>query len=171
MIEQELILLGLLRESPKHGYEIKTKIREILSLFAGVDLKSIYYPLTVLEKRGMVVKHKAKQGNRPVRFVYSLTPKGESHFRSLLSRSLLDLKRPVFSLDLSLYFLRYIKPSVAVRRLRARMHILSRLLKNLEQLFVSLKGKKEDPLAHILGHNLEMVRAEYEFLAGFIKTL
>ena len=29
MIEQELILLGLLKESPKHGYEIKKKIKEI----------------------------------------------------------------------------------------------------------------------------------------------
>ena len=44
-MEQELLLLGLLKESPKHGYEIKKKIKEMLSLFAGVDLKSIYYPL------------------------------------------------------------------------------------------------------------------------------
>lgn len=171
MIEQELILLGLLRESPKHGYEIKTKIREILSLFAGVDLKSIYYPLTVLEKRGMVSKHKAKEGKRPVRFVYSLTPKGESHFNALLGRSFLDLKRPVFSLDLSLYFLRYIKPSIARRRLLGRMQILKKLLNSLRQMAVSLKGKKEDPLACILEHNLNMLKAEYEFLSGFIKTL
>lgn len=50
MIEQELLLLGLLREGPKHGYEIKLKIKEILFLFAGIDIKSIYYPLKVLEK-------------------------------------------------------------------------------------------------------------------------
>ncbi len=51
MLEQELILLGLLKDQPKHGYEIKKEIKEILSLFAGVDLKSIYYPLGRLEKK------------------------------------------------------------------------------------------------------------------------
>ena len=50
MIEHELLFLGLLKESPKHGYDIKLKIKEILSLFAGVELKSIYYPLRILEK-------------------------------------------------------------------------------------------------------------------------
>jgi DNA-binding PadR family transcriptional regulator len=48
--------LGLLKESPKHGYEIKKKIKEILSLFAGVDLKSIYYPLRILEKKSTHVR-------------------------------------------------------------------------------------------------------------------
>ena len=52
MIEHELLLLGLLKESPKHGYEIKTRIQEILSLFAGLQLKSIYYPLNILEQIG-----------------------------------------------------------------------------------------------------------------------
>jgi DNA-binding PadR family transcriptional regulator len=104
MIEQELILLGLLRERPTHGYEIKKKINEILSLFAGVDLKSIYYPLRVLEQKGLVVKRKNRPGRRPERFVYALTPKGESRFKELLNKSFLDFKRPQFSLDLSLYF-------------------------------------------------------------------
>jgi len=30
MIGYELLLLGLLKESPKHGYEIKKRIKEIL---------------------------------------------------------------------------------------------------------------------------------------------
>lgn len=51
MSQQDLLLLGLLKESPKHGYEIKKKIKEIPSLFAGVASKSIYYPLAALKKR------------------------------------------------------------------------------------------------------------------------
>ena len=61
MIEQELLFLGLLKEGAKHGYEIKKRIKEILSLFAGLEIKSIYYPLRVLEKRGLVVKRIIKQ--------------------------------------------------------------------------------------------------------------
>jgi len=50
VIEQELILLGILREGPAHGYQIKKKINEVLSLFTGVELKSIYYPLGIRKK-------------------------------------------------------------------------------------------------------------------------
>jgi len=171
MIEHELILLGLLKESPKHGYEIKKKIKEILFLFAGVDLKSIYYPLRILEKKNLVTKKISKAGRRPQRFVYALTTKGESRFNQVLTRSLLNFKRPQFSLDLSLYFLNYMKPDIVKRRLRARMLILAKLSKSLRQMVNSLGKKKPASLAYILEHNLQMVETESKFLTNLIKTL
>jgi DNA-binding PadR family transcriptional regulator len=171
MIEHELILLGLLKESPKHGYEIKKKIKEILSLFAGVDLKSIYYPLGILEKKGLVAKRVRKLGRRPERFVYALTPKGQSRFNELLSQSLLSFKRPQFSLDLSLYFLHYLKPKLARRRLRARMLLLKRLSSSLKETVATLKKKGPPSLVHISVHNLWMVEAELKFLTGLTQTL
>lgn len=171
MISQELILLGLLKESPKHGYEIKKKIKEILFLFAGVELKSIYYPLRVLEKKGLVSRHAGKQGRRPQRFIYELTSKGQARFNELLNESFLNFKRPQFTLDLSLYFLNHIKPQVARRRLRARMQILKRLADNMEKTVASLTNKKSSPLSRILEHNLQMVQTELQFLNRLIKTL
>ena len=172
MVEQELILLGLLKESPKHGYQIKKKIKQILSLFAGVDLKSIYYPLGLLEKKGLITKHISKKGKRPLRFVYALTPKGESRFIELLTQSLLNFKRPQFSLDVSLYFLHYLKPKIAKRRLRGRIFILKGLLKNLRQAANSLI-KREGPssLVYILEHDRQMVETENEFLSCLVKKL
>lgn len=171
MIAHELILLGLVKDSPKHGYEIKKKIKEILSLFAGVELKSIYYPLRVLEKKGLVTKQTNKQGKRPQRFVYALTTKGENRFTELLTQSFLNFKRPQFSLDLSLYFLHYIKPTIAKRRLRGRMLILDRLSREMRKIVGSLKKKRNLTSACILEHNLEMVETEYKFLSRLIKTL
>lgn len=171
LIEQELILLGLIKESPTHGYEIKRKIKEILSLFAGVDLKSIYYPLRILEKEGLVTKRVGKVNRRPKRFIYCLSPKGEIRFRELLNKSFLDFKRPQFSLDLSLYFLHYVKPKVAKRRLRARTLILKKLSGDLAQMVGSLKKKKPLSLMHILEHNRQMVETEFQFLNCLIETL
>lgn len=171
MIEQELLLLGLLKESPKHGYDIKRNINEILSVFAGVDLKSIYYPLRILEKKGLVTKRISKRGKRPERLVYCLTAKGESRFKELLSKSFLDFQRPHFSLDLSLYFLKYIKPGTAKRRLRARLLLLKRLSRSLRQMVGSLKNKESLSLVYILEHNLQMVETESRFLSNLIKTL
>lgn len=171
MIEHEIILLGLLKESPKHGYEIKKKIKDILSLSAGVDMKSIYYPLAVLEKNGLVLRRANKQGKRPQRFIYQLTPKGESRFSQLLTQSFLNFKRPQFSLDLSLYFLKYIDPDIAKRRLRARMRILANLINDLTQLVNSIKKEESSPTVLILEHNLRMVESESDFLAHLIETL
>jgi len=171
MIEHELILLGLLRESPRHGYEIKKQVKEIFSLLAGIDLKSIYYPLRILEKKGLLRKRSSKEGRRPERLVYELTPKGEARFRELLSRSFLDFKRPQFSLDLSLYFLNYINPKIAKRRLRARMRVLEGLSSSIRHTLSSLRKKRSHALAHILEHNLQMLETESKFLSRLTKSL
>ncbi|MDD5115641.1 MAG: PadR family transcriptional regulator [Candidatus Omnitrophica bacterium] len=171
MIEQEFLLLGLLRQSPKHGYEIKVKIRQILSLFAGVDLKSIYYPLRILERKGLLDKHTGKEGKRPERFVYCLTKKGKERFDELLNKSLLDFKRPQFSLDLSLYFLDYLKPSLSRRRLAARLMILKKISSSIEEALQSSKIRKSVSLSRILKHNLCLLRAESDFLSSLIKEI
>ncbi len=171
MIESELILLGLLKESPKHGYEIKKRIKEILSVFTGMDLKSIYYPLRILEKKGLILKRSGRQGRRPTRFVYELTSKGENHFQVLLSKSFLNFKRPQFSLDLSLLFLNYIKPAIVRRRLKARIFVLNSLSRDLAQTIKSLEKKVTPYPVSILRHNNELVEAEISFLKNLIKTI
>jgi DNA-binding PadR family transcriptional regulator len=173
LIEHELIFLGLLKEKPKHGYEIKKEIREILFVFAGTNLKSIYYPLRILEKSGLIEKSSAQVGKRPVRFVYKLTPKGESRFNELLNKSLLSFRRPQFSLDLSLYFLHHIKPAIAKRRLRARLLILRKLSKDLTVAVNSLKNKSHpsSSLSNMLEHNLQLLEAESRFLSGLTETI
>jgi len=171
MIEQEFLLLGLLRQSPKHGYEIKIRIRQILSLFAGVDLKSIYYPLKILEKKGLLDKHAGKEGKRPERFIYRLTEKGKTRFDELLNKSLLNFKRPQFSLDLSLYFLDYLKPALSRRRLAARLMILKKISTSIRETLKSKKLKNSISLSRILKHNLWLLEAESEFLNTLIKEI
>jgi len=171
MIDQELILLGLLRQSPKHGYEIKVQAREILSLFAGVQLKSIYYPLKILEKKGLLTKCVVKKGKRPPRLVYCLTLKGKERFEMLLNKNLLDFKRPQFTLDLSLYFLGFIKPALARRRLKKRLEILDKISSGIEQMFNSKELKNSLPLLRIMEHNLCLLRAESTFLGALLKKI
>jgi len=171
MIEQELLLLGLLRQTPKHGYEIKIKVRQILSLFAGVQLKSIYYPLKVLEKKGLLTKQAAKKGRRPERFVYCLTSKGKERFEMLLSKNLLNFKRPQFTLDLSLYFLNYLPANLARRRLAARLSILNKISLGIQELLNSQELKGSVPHSQILEHNLCLLRAESAFLTSLLKKI
>ncbi|MGD9015162.1 MAG: PadR family transcriptional regulator [Candidatus Omnitrophota bacterium] len=170
MIEQELLFLGLLNEGAKHGYEIKKRIKEMLSLFAGLEIKSIYYPLKVLEKNGLVIKRTVRQPRRPNRLIYSLTDKGKIRFNNLLLKSFLDFRRPQFSLDISLYFLRYVKPKMLKRRIQARIRLLKRISSGLNRMVRSLKSKRSPSfLWLILEHNLEMVNTEVHFLERLLK--
>lgn len=171
MIDQELILLGLLRQSPKHGYEIKIQVRKILSLFAGVQLKSIYYPLKILEQKGLLTKTLARTGNRPARQVYCLTSKGKQRFEILLNKNLLDFKRPEFTLDLSLYFLGYLKPELARRRLEKRLEILKKISGGIQEMFSSKQLKTSLALQRIMEHNLCLLKAEETFLRAIIKKI
>ena len=171
MIEQEFLLLGLLKEKPAHGYEIKKNIKDIVSYFAGIDVKSIYYPLKILEKKGLVSKTSVKSGKRPKRYVYNLTVKGRERFEELLGESFFNLKRPQFSLDLSLYFLQFLKPGALKRKLRARALILGRISNNLSRFIDSSKNKKPPYIISILEHNLGMLKAESRFLNELTETL
>ncbi|RJP29494.1 MAG: PadR family transcriptional regulator [Candidatus Omnitrophota bacterium] len=172
MIEQELLLLGLLKERPRHGYEIKTKIIELLKYFAGIDIKSIYYPLRVMEKKGLLTKHTDKHGKRPARIIYSLTPKGQRRFDELLDKSFFHFKRPQFSSDVSLYFLNYARPDTAKRKLRARLFILRKISKELSNVLKSQELRKlPGNLSLILRHNLEMLEAESQFLSSLMSAV
>jgi len=171
MIEQEFLLLGLLHQSPKHGYDVKVKIREILNHFAGVDLKSIYYPLKVLEKKGLLTKQAAKSGRRPERFVYCLTDKGKQRFDQLLNKSFFDLRRPQFSLDLSLYFLDYLAPAISRRRLSARLKILGKISRSIEDVLKTKPIKSTLALQRILEHNLCLLKSESAYIKNLLKSI
>ena len=57
---QDLVLLGLLKESPKHGYEIKQVVDERMQRIARITSGTVYYTLRKLEEKGFVTKTRAR---------------------------------------------------------------------------------------------------------------
>ncbi len=170
MIEHELLFLGLLKQGPIHGYEIKRKIEEEIFQFVGLKIKSIYYPLKKMEKLGLVKKDVGREGKWPEKFVYSITPKGEKIFDHLVNESFLSIERPYFNIDLALYFLPYVDKKIAQRRMRARIIFLNRIKRDLE----ALKHKVDTDSRHllvILDHDLDLVGAEIKSIARLIQIL
>lgn len=104
MIEQELLFLGLLKDGPKHGYEIKRQLKDVLLPFISLQIKSIYYPLKKMEGQGFIKKETGRQGRWPEKYIYSITKEGERRFQQILNESFLAVKRPYFNVDLSLFF-------------------------------------------------------------------
>ena len=160
MIEHELLFLGLLKDGPKHGYEIKMLIEEELFPFVGLKIKSIYYPLKKMEKLGLIKKDVGREGKWPEKFVYSLTPKGDKIFEHLITESFLSIERPYFNIDLSLYFLHYVDKNIAKRQLRGRIIFLRRIQRELNKVRTRLQNTSKKHLQIILDHDLDLVEAE-----------
>ena len=170
MIEHELLFLGLLKDGPKHGYEIKRLIEEELFPFVGLKIKSIYYPLKQMEKLGLIKKDVGREGKWPEKFVYSLTPKGDKIFDHLITDSFLSIERPYFNIDLSLYFLQYVDKGIIKRQLRGRGIFLNRIRRDLERLKQTLQSPKKH-LHIILDHDLDLVNAEIKSIARLVDIL
>ena len=170
MIEHELLFLGLLKDGPKHGYEIKRLIEEELFPFVGLKIKSIYYPLKQMEKLGLIKKDIGREGKWPEKFVYSLTPKGSKIFDHLITDSFLSIERPYFNIDLSLYFLQYVDQDIIKRQLRGRVIFLNRIRRELERLRKNLQSPKKH-LYIILDHDLDLVNAEIKSIAKLVGLL
>ena len=74
----EIAVLGLLKEQPLHGYELKKRLGETLGFLWGVSYGSLYPALQRLENKGWITSAwEVTENNRQAR-VYSLTRKGRS---------------------------------------------------------------------------------------------
>jgi len=161
----EVILLGLLKEGEKHGYEIKKIIEDEIKPLTNVTLTSIYYTLEKLAKKGYLQCKKGRSGQRPEKRVYSLTPKGEMFLNKLLIRNFLYLERPFFNLDLVLYFLDRLPSQKQIKKLiDKRLHRLEEIIDWAETTKEKLL-KSNQPLNRILipEHLKRLIEVEVEF--------
>jgi DNA-binding PadR family transcriptional regulator len=87
----EIAVLGLLNESPMHGYELRKRLASLLGTFRAFSYGSLYPTLRRLCEAGWIVdeepldKTSAKARSRRGRRVYRLTADGKEHFASLLA--------------------------------------------------------------------------------------
>jgi DNA-binding PadR family transcriptional regulator len=84
-----LMVLGLLNESPRHGYEIQKWLEESRTdNWANVLPGSIYYALQQLLKEGLVQVHETPQTGYRLKAVYVITDAGRAEFKRLLREAL-----------------------------------------------------------------------------------
>ena len=87
----ELAVLGLLRETPMHGYELRKRLNSALGAFRAFGYGSLYPCLKDLTGRGLIAEDlpdpaKPLAGRRS-KIVYRLTADGKEHLQDLLSQA------------------------------------------------------------------------------------
>jgi DNA-binding PadR family transcriptional regulator len=83
----ELAILGLLLESPMHGYELRKRLTGLLGAFRAVSYGSLYPALRRMQADGLIAEDAAPEGAvlRRARRVYQLTDAGRQRFTELVA--------------------------------------------------------------------------------------
>jgi len=89
----EFAVLGLLHESPMHGYELRKRLNAALGVFRALSYGTLYPCLRGLLDNGLIAEASATQyaaataGSRRARIVYELTADGKEHFQELVKEA------------------------------------------------------------------------------------
>ncbi len=84
----ELAILGLLLESPMHGYELRKRLTGLLGAFRAFSYGSLYPALRRMQADGLIVEDAAPDGipkMRRARRVYRLSDAGKQRFTELVA--------------------------------------------------------------------------------------
>jgi DNA-binding PadR family transcriptional regulator len=90
----EVAVLGLLHESPMHGYELRKRLSTLLGAFRAFSYGSLYPTLRRLAEAGWITEEPPLEEPAPGRAsrsrrgrrVYRLTAEGKEHFAELLAQ-------------------------------------------------------------------------------------
>ena len=122
----ELAVLSLVREEPMHPYQMQRLLRErhkddVLVLKRG----SLYHAIGRLERAGLIEAITVdREGRRPERTTYRLTPEGERELVNWLRQRIANVQRGPSEFMGSISFLVHLPPTDAAAQLEARRQAL-----------------------------------------------
>ena len=88
----ELAVLGLLHETPMHGYELRKRLNSVLGAFRAFGYGSLYPCLKDLTVRGLIAEETVADPAKPLsgrrsKIVYRLTADGKEYLQDLLGQA------------------------------------------------------------------------------------
>lgn len=124
LMQNRLLLLGMLLIQNRHGYELLDEVDRQLAAFANMKKASAYYELNRMEAEGLVTAHRQEQEARPPKRVFTVTPAGRDAFLKLLQEALRQPGTGVTTADVGLMFLDWLPPHEAAALLSQRVEAL-----------------------------------------------
>ena len=163
----KLVLLGMLKRGPQHGYELKSHIEQEMGDWTSIAFGSIYFALKKLTEDGFVEQTGHEQhGNRPSRIIYDITHEGEKEFKRLLMAIWTADDRHYFPLDIGMYFLHELDDGKRIELIHRRITETEDALKYLTAHKESAMSNKHVPpvAGAIFSHSTHHLEAELAWL-------
>ena len=168
----EPAILGLLHESPMHGYELRKRLNLVLGSFRALSYGSLYPCLKSLVDRGwiqgtesVVAPHAV--ASKRARIVYQLTADGKEHLQEILASS-----GPATwedeNFDVRFAFFAQTDAETRLRILEGRRTRLTERLETVRQSFARTRERMDEYTLELQRHGLEQVEREVRWLDGLI---
>ncbi len=169
----ELAVLGILHETPMHGYELRKQLNVQLGAFRALSYGTLYPCLKDLVARGWIAEDDAAVVNlapsRRSKISYKLTAEGKEHFQELMTSSdSAAWEDDNFGVHFA--FFGRTNANVRIRILEGRR---SRLEERMEAVRASLSRTKERLDSYTLElqrHGLESTEREVRWLNELIRA-
>ena len=164
----ELAILGLLKERPMHGYELRKQLAQKLGFFWTVSFGSLYPTLRKLEKRGAVEKTYPPGATPRRKQVYRITSAGEAEFLDLLEEGTASVwEEDKFPLRLA--FFRYLRPEIRIRLLERRKLYLEEKLEEGARSLSRVRSSRADSYQlSLMRHGMDTIERDIAWLDELI---
>ncbi|ADY26231.1 transcriptional regulator, PadR-like family [Deinococcus proteolyticus MRP] len=167
--DRTLLLLGLLTEQDRHGYEINDFIERNLDAVIRLKKATAYQLLARLEGHGLIESRAEALGQRPTRRVFHLTEAGRSHFQRLLAEHLPRSEALIPEGNVPVMFSEHLPPAEVLAALRERLAGAE------EQLAAAQAAAERSPCTSSVGLALERIlwltRADRDWLRAAVARL
>ena len=171
----ELAVLGLLHESPLHGYELRKRLNLLLGSFRAFSYGSLYPCLKGLVAAGLIVEDRPEaeargtDTNRRSKIVYKLTAEGKEHFQDLLANAGPSAWEDE-NFGIHFAFFGRTDADVRMRILQGRRSRLEERLDAVRGAFSRMRTRLDDYTIELQRHGLESVEREVRWLNELIKS-
>jgi DNA-binding PadR family transcriptional regulator len=166
------LVLGLLAEGERHGYDLIREMDERGMLrWTRASTVAVYKALSRLEGEGCLTSWTQKEGNLPEKRVYAITAAGEEKLRDLVY-SICASHEPIrFETAIGLTFMHCLSPPEARDALEARLAYLKSEAGRLRRERDILEGLRDDIFIDILDREYSAYRAEIRWLTGIVNGM
>jgi DNA-binding PadR family transcriptional regulator len=165
----EFALLGLLSQSPLHGYELRKRISAIFGPFRALSFSVLYPQLRRMLEAGLIKETTGEAGSRRSRIVYAITKAGDDRFVELAE----SVNSEAWEDDGFEIRFAFFSPTSSKNRIRILEGRHRRLQEKAEMLRVELERSPsgiDKYLEEWRRHLLESAMREVAWLEDMIKT-
>ena len=169
----EFSILGLLHDSPLHGYELRKRLTGVLGPFRAISYGSLYPALKDLLSRGLISEAAGSDeqplATRRARIVYELTADGKERFEALVAEPGPEAwEDEPFAAHFA--FFGRTPAEVRMRILEGRRSRLEERLSTLRDSFARAGQRLDDYTERLHQHGLDSVEREVRWLGELIDS-
>ena len=169
----EIAVLGLLNESPMHGYELRKRLAVLLGAFRAFSYGSLYPTLRRLSEAGWITEEHDETApatrSRRARRVYRLTAEGKEHLAELLA----DVGPEAFDdegFGARLAFFAQTRSDVRLRILEGRRRRLEERREGMRAALARTRERLDRYTLQLQEHGLESADREVRWLTELIEN-